>query len=64
MLFRSLVTSYNILQRDIKLLGAIEYSTVLLDEAHVIKDRSTRSAKAAAAPAKKAAARKAPVRRG
>jgi superfamily II DNA or RNA helicase len=42
-----LVTSYNILQRDIKMLGAIEYSTVLLDEAHVIRNAEAKTTRAA-----------------
>ena len=42
-----LLTSYNILQRDIKLLGAIEYSTVLLDEAHVIRNPEAKTTRAA-----------------
>ncbi len=41
------LTSYNILQRDIKLLGAIEYSTVLLDEAHVIRNPEAKTTRAA-----------------
>jgi superfamily II DNA or RNA helicase len=42
-----LLTSYNILQRDIKLLGSIEYSTVLLDEAHVIRNPEAKTTRAA-----------------
>ncbi len=42
-----LLTSYNILQRDIKLLGTIEYSTVLLDEAHVIRNPEAKTTRAA-----------------
>jgi len=42
-----LLTSYNILQRDIKLLGAVEYSTVLLDEAHVIRNPEAKTTRAA-----------------
>ena len=42
-----LLTSYNILQRDIKLLGAIEYSTVILDEAHVIRNPEAKTTRAA-----------------
>ena len=44
-----LLTSYNILQRDIKLLGAIEYSTVLLDEAHVIRNPEAKTTRASRA---------------
>jgi superfamily II DNA or RNA helicase len=42
-----LLTSYNILQRDIKLLGSIEYSTVILDEAHVIRNPEAKTTRAA-----------------
>jgi SNF2 family DNA or RNA helicase len=42
-----LLTSYNILQRDIKLLGTIHYSTVLLDEAHVIRNPEAKTTRAA-----------------
>jgi len=42
-----LLTSYNILQRDIKLLGSIEYSSVLLDEAHVIRNPEAKTTRAA-----------------
>ncbi len=42
-----LLTSYNILQRDIKLLGSMEYSTVLLDEAHVIRNPEAKTTRAA-----------------
>ena len=42
-----LLTSYNILQRDIKMLGSIEYSTVLLDEAHVIRNPEAKTTRAA-----------------
>ncbi len=42
-----LLTSYNILQRDIKLLGAIEYSTVILDEAHIIRNPEAKTTRAA-----------------
>ena len=33
-----LLTSYNILQRDIQLLQQIEYATIILDEAHIIRN--------------------------
>ncbi len=42
-----LLTSYNILQRDIKLLSSIEYSTVILDEAHVIRNPEAKTTRAA-----------------
>jgi superfamily II DNA or RNA helicase len=42
-----LLTSYNILQRDIKLLGGIDYSTVILDEAHVIRNPEAKTTRAA-----------------
>ena len=42
-----LLTSYNILQRDIKLLSTITYSTVLLDEAHVIRNPEAKTTRAA-----------------
>jgi len=42
-----LLTSYNILQRDIRMLGAIEYSTVILDEAHVIRNPEAKTTRAA-----------------
>lgn len=42
-----LLTSYNILQRDIKMLGEIEYSTVILDEAHVIRNPEAKTTRAA-----------------
>jgi superfamily II DNA or RNA helicase len=42
-----LLTSYNILQRDIKLLGSIEYSTVILDEAHIIRNPEAKTTRAA-----------------
>lgn len=42
-----LLTSYNILQRDIKLLGSIEYSTMILDEAHVIRNPEAKTTRAA-----------------
>ncbi len=42
-----LLTSYNILQRDIKMLGGIEYSTVILDEAHVIRNPEAKTTRAA-----------------
>lgn len=42
-----LLTSYNILQRDIKLLGCIEYSSVILDEAHVIRNPEAKTTRAA-----------------
>src|SRR5690606_15299237 len=41
-----LLTSYNILQRDIKLLQEIEYSTVILDEAHVIRNPEAKTTRA------------------
>ena len=40
-------TSYNILQRDIKLLGQIDYSTIILDEAHVIRNPEAKTTRAA-----------------
>ncbi|MFM2089697.1 MAG: hypothetical protein RLZZ127_186 [Planctomycetota bacterium] len=42
-----LLTSYNILQRDIKLLGSVEYSTVILDEAHIIRNPEAKTTRAA-----------------
>ena len=42
-----LLTSYNILQRDIKLLSSIEYSSVILDEAHVIRNPEAKTTRAA-----------------
>ena len=42
-----LLTSYNILQRDIKLLGSIEYSLVILDEAHIIRNPEAKTTRAA-----------------
>lgn len=41
------VTSYGLLQRDAKALGAVEWATVVLDEAQAIKNAATRTAKAA-----------------
>ena len=42
-----LLTSYNILQRDIKLLQQIEYSTIILDEAHIIRNPEAKTTRAA-----------------
>ncbi len=42
-----LLTSYNILQRDIRILQEIEYSTVILDEAHVIRNPEAKTTRAA-----------------
>ena len=42
-----LFTSYNILQRDIKLLAQIEYSTIVLDEAHIIRNPEAKTTRAA-----------------
>lgn len=42
-----LLTSYNILQRDIKLLGNLEYTTVILDEAHIIRNPEAKTTRAA-----------------
>ncbi|MFW5858382.1 MAG: DEAD/DEAH box helicase [Planctomycetota bacterium] len=42
-----LLTSYNILQRDIKLLQQIEYSSVILDEAHIIRNPEAKTTRAA-----------------
>ncbi len=42
-----LLTSYNILQRDIKLLSMIEYGTIILDEAHVIRNPEAKTTRAA-----------------
>jgi len=44
-----LLTSYNILQRDINLLKQIEFSTVVLDEAHIIRNPEAKTTKAALA---------------
>lgn len=42
-----LLTSYNILQRDVKLLSMIEYGTIILDEAHVIRNPEAKTTRAA-----------------
>ena len=42
-----LLTSFNILQRDIALLVQIEYSTIILDEAHVIRNPEAKTTRAA-----------------
>lgn len=42
-----LLTSFNILQRDINLLVQIEYSTIILDEAHVIRNPEAKTTRAA-----------------
>ena len=42
-----LLTSYNILQRDIRLLSAITYNTVILDEAHIIRNPEAKTTRAA-----------------
>ena len=42
-----LLTSFNILQRDINLLGQIEYSTIILDEAHIIRNPEAKTTRAA-----------------
>ena len=42
-----LLTSYNILQRDIKLLGMINYGTIILDEAHIIRNPEAKTTRAA-----------------
>ena len=42
----TLITSYGILLRDIKMLSEIEWNTVILDEAHMIKNSGTSTYKA------------------
>ncbi|MDA3963198.1 MAG: DEAD/DEAH box helicase [Planctomycetota bacterium] len=42
-----LLTSYNILQRDIKLLQQIDYATIILDEAHIIRNPEAKTTRAA-----------------
>lgn len=42
-----LLTSYNILQRDIQLLLQIEYATIILDEAHIIRNPEAKTTRAA-----------------
>ncbi len=42
-----LLTSYNILQRDITLLRELEFSTIILDEAHIIRNPEAKTTKAA-----------------
>ena len=59
-----LLTSYNILQRDIKLLKQIEFSTVILDEAHIIRNPEAKTTRAALPwSSSRAAACASPVRR-
>ena len=42
-----LLTSYNILQRDIRLLSQIEYTSIILDEAHIIRNPEAKTTRAA-----------------
>lgn len=42
-----MITSYGVLLRDIKQLGEIEWETVILDEAHLVKNNDTSTYKAA-----------------
>ncbi|MFW5845114.1 MAG: DEAD/DEAH box helicase, partial [Planctomycetota bacterium] len=42
-----LLTSYNILQRDVRLLSQIDYSTIILDEAHIIRNPEAKTTRAA-----------------
>ena len=44
-----LLTSYNILQRDINLLKQLEFSTIILDEAHIIRNPEAKTTRAALA---------------
>lgn len=44
-----LLTSYNILQRDIILLKQLHFSTIVLDEAHIIRNPEAKTTKAALA---------------
>jgi superfamily II DNA or RNA helicase len=44
-----LLTSYNILQRDIALLKRLEFTTIILDEAHIIRNPEAKTTKAALA---------------
>ena len=41
-----LLTSYNIMQRDIKMLQQLEYATVILDEAHIIRNPEAKTTRA------------------
>ena len=40
------ITTYGLLQRDVEALAAIEWTTVVLDEAQMVKNASTKAAKA------------------
>ena len=42
-----MLTSYNILQRDINLLKQLEFSTIILDEAHIIRNPEAKTTRAA-----------------
>ena len=44
-----LLTSYNILQRDINLLKQLEFGTIILDEAHIIRNPEAKTTRAALA---------------
>ncbi len=39
------ITSYNLLQKDIEIYKELKFDYVILDEAHHIKNRGTRNAK-------------------
>ena len=42
----TLITSYGVLLRDVKLLSSIDWDVLILDEAHIIKNNSTATYKA------------------
>ncbi len=42
-----LLTSYNILQRDVQMMTQLHYSTIILDEAHIIRNPEAKTTRAA-----------------